>query len=137
MSAETLREAARLMRNDWSERGDARFCQCEESDVWFDRTICPEPCGSMHNVCTECGRIKGYCPVAVDDSLNADRLARTWQAVADWLDDTAAGWPWDGEEPGVVDWDGDRITFSESVDSRALAVATAYLGQPAPTDAAP
>lgn len=49
--------------------------------------------------------------------------------VADWLDDTAAGWPWDDADPEVVDWDGDRMEFSESMDSRALAVARAYLGE--------
>lgn len=44
------------------------FCTCEAdgetfTDHWFDRSICPEPCGSMHDVCVECGRIKGGCPL--------------------------------------------------------------------------
>jgi hypothetical protein len=44
-------------------------------------------------------------------------------ALADWLDDIAAGWMWDDEEPGVVDFDGDRLTFEESLDTRALTLA--------------
>lgn len=44
-------------------------------------------------------------------------------ALADWLDDIAAGWMWDGEEPGVVDFDGDRLTLEESLDMHAVKVA--------------
>lgn len=44
-------------------------------------------------------------------------------ALAKWLDDIAAGWMWDGEEPGVVDFDGDRLTFEGSMDTHPLAIA--------------
>lgn len=30
---------------------------CEHEDTWFDRSICPEPCGSMHYVCSDCGEV--------------------------------------------------------------------------------
>ena len=49
-------------------------------------------------------------------------------ALARWLEDLAAGWPWDDEEPGVVDWDGDRLTLDESLDSHALAIARLIVG---------
>lgn len=86
MSAEILREAARLMREDNPARSSALFCECEVSDHWFDRSICPEPCGSMHDVCIDCGRVKGYCAVAVEGRANGDRLSATWLAMADLLD---------------------------------------------------
>jgi len=35
---------------------------CTHPDSWFDRTLCAEPCGSMHDRCTECGAVLGYCP---------------------------------------------------------------------------
>lgn len=31
-------------------------------DTWFDRMICAEPCGSMHDRCAECGASTGHCP---------------------------------------------------------------------------
>ena len=34
---------------------------CGHPDTWFDRTLCPEPCGSMHDRCTECGVVLGRC----------------------------------------------------------------------------
>lgn len=30
-------------------------------DMWFDRTICQPPCGTMHNRCTACGAAVGGC----------------------------------------------------------------------------
>lgn len=33
---------------------------CDDPDTWFDRTICPEPCGAMHTICNNCGD-HGYC----------------------------------------------------------------------------
>lgn len=39
-------------------------CVCpEETDSWFDRSICPDPCGSMHNICVECSLPQGGCAV--------------------------------------------------------------------------
>ncbi len=35
--------------------------ECHHVDTWFDRTFCPEPCGSMHTICTDCGEIFGGC----------------------------------------------------------------------------
>jgi hypothetical protein len=39
----------------------AREAACPHTDEWFDRTICPEPCGSMHYYCTECGKRMDGC----------------------------------------------------------------------------
>lgn len=38
---------------------------CEHCDAaqgtWFDRSVCPEPCGSMHTRCTACGMALDEC----------------------------------------------------------------------------
>ncbi|MFC8490701.1 hypothetical protein ACFUJU_07825 [Streptomyces sp. NPDC057235] len=35
---------------------------CGQSDgYWFDRSVCEEPCGSMHDRCSNCGAVLGYC----------------------------------------------------------------------------
>ncbi len=34
---------------------------CTHPNEWFDRSICPEPCGSMHYYCTDCGMRMGRC----------------------------------------------------------------------------
>ena len=39
----------------------AETIPCEHPDEWFDRTICPEPCGMMHYYCTECGEPQDRC----------------------------------------------------------------------------
>lgn len=41
---------------------DPRAARCAHQDSWFDRSVCPEPCGSMHDRCTACGEILGGCP---------------------------------------------------------------------------
>lgn len=33
---------------------------CTHPATWFDRTICPPPCDSMHTRCTECDTILGH-----------------------------------------------------------------------------
>ena len=81
-----LREAASAVRAEWSIDDGGLFCQCEDSDHWFDRSICPEPCDSMHDICIECGRVRGYCPVATMGRDKGNRLALSWLAVANWLD---------------------------------------------------
>jgi len=50
-------------------------CTCQETvraggevhDTWFDREMCPPPCGMMHTRCQWCGR-------AVDGCVFQDRL---------------------------------------------------------------
>lgn len=33
------------------------------AESWFDRSICAEPCGSMHYRCSNCGAVVGHCPL--------------------------------------------------------------------------
>jgi hypothetical protein len=40
---------------------------CAHEETWFDRSICPEPCDSMHNRCVACGKV-------------ADALGCFWEA---------------------------------------------------------
>jgi hypothetical protein len=48
---------------------------CSHSGIgvsaWFDRTVCPEPCSSMHDRCTLCGRAVGGCPLESADGYEA------------------------------------------------------------------
>lgn len=34
---------------------DAYLSECPHERDWFDRSFCPEPCGSMHTRCAACG----------------------------------------------------------------------------------
>jgi hypothetical protein len=43
---------------------------CQHSDTWFDRTVCPEPCGAMHDRCTTCGETVNPC--ALDARTTVD-----------------------------------------------------------------
>lgn len=36
------------------------FCHGTDGE-WFDRSICPDPCGWMHYRCNDCGRVQGGC----------------------------------------------------------------------------
>lgn len=36
-------------------------CGHNPGSNWFDRTLCPEPCGKMHTCCRECGAILDGC----------------------------------------------------------------------------
>lgn len=39
---------------------------CPKPDMWFDRSICPEPCGSMHDRCNNCLTTMGGCVLESD-----------------------------------------------------------------------
>lgn len=48
--------------------------ECQHEDTWFDRSICPEPCGAMHTICSDCGFIFGGCQLysqPADDAIMA------------------------------------------------------------------
>lgn len=34
---------------------------CDPADAWFDREVCPEPCGMMHYRCRVCGAAVDGC----------------------------------------------------------------------------
>lgn len=53
---------ASVLNIQWGHIADYA-CICGETtdDTWFDRTVCPEPCGGMHVRTVCCGRIVGGC----------------------------------------------------------------------------
>ena len=36
-------------------------CGADAGDNWFDRSLCPEPCGWMHTRCAACGHPYEEC----------------------------------------------------------------------------
>lgn len=56
---ETLEEKAKRLG---AEQGPCRHDD-PSADTWFDRTICPEPCGGMHTRCADCGKALDCCPL--------------------------------------------------------------------------
>ena len=118
---EVLREAAALIRKPSNADNG---CHCEDdgetfTDHWFDRTICPEPCNTMHDICVECGRPKGGCAFAAEVGKPTPfRLA-----LADWLESTAN----DVEHVHTPIYN-----LTSTTVARAVAVARTYLGERIP-----
>lgn len=56
-----------LPRWVWGSKG-ADVCSCGGplSDNWFDRSICPTPCDTMHTRCTNCGAALEGCPLETE-----------------------------------------------------------------------
>ena len=44
--------------------------------VWFDRTICPDPCGAMHERCINCGSAVSLCVHESDVAVTNAHAAR-------------------------------------------------------------
>lgn len=80
--AEMLRAAASRLR----EPRVVSFCDCGRRDSWFDRSVCPDPCGSMHDVCTNCGHVIGHCSWRLEAAQPKPRDL----ALAAWLEQHAA-----------------------------------------------
>lgn len=59
--------------------GEAPGCDhpAPDLDTWFDRSVCPEPCGAMHTRCTACGTALGGCPL---DAAPANRTGEAGDA---------------------------------------------------------
>ncbi len=36
-------------------------CSADSANNYFDRSLCPEPCGKMHQRCRECGLAQDEC----------------------------------------------------------------------------
>lgn len=49
---------------DWINKGTDPCPRCgfDVAYNWFDRSICPEPCGFMHTRCDNCGKALDPCP---------------------------------------------------------------------------
>lgn len=45
------------------EEGRCPGCGGDAGNSVFSRSICPEPCGSMHYYCAECGALLDDCPL--------------------------------------------------------------------------
>lgn len=50
--------------DDDTNDADVQCPRCDEPayNNWFDRTVCPEPCGGMHTRCQNCGYAVDLCP---------------------------------------------------------------------------
>lgn len=62
--------------------------ECDSGD--FDRTICPEPCGTMHSYCSTCGKCQDACDLISAYEAYADDRAEgidlnPWLATIDRL----------------------------------------------------
>lgn len=70
--------------------------ECAHVDSWFSRTLCPEPCGMMHNYCTECGTCIDEC-ASIGAQLRLDERFAELRALGEnW--DSYGGRPL---QPGV------------------------------------
>lgn len=67
-----------LPHNPFAPKSGVPASVCVHQETWFDRSVCAEPCGSMHDRCTECGSILGYCAI---------------ERLRDWKADHDAGMP--------------------------------------------
>jgi len=71
----------------------ASRCHCGSRDVWFDRTVCPDPCGAMHTCCADCGRPLDPC------LLDATALDQATRVIEDFCTDVSvSGVYWTGRE---------------------------------------
>lgn len=46
---------------DWAKTVTCARCGHPSDDTWFDREVCPEPCGMMHTRCKGCGTDADGC----------------------------------------------------------------------------
>jgi len=53
---------------------------CTHPDTWFDRSMCAEPCGSMHDRCTQCGVVVGEPCRNESDRLSAQQELKAVEA---------------------------------------------------------
>lgn len=82
-------------------------CGGDAGDNWFDRSICPSPCDSMHTRCVKCGVALDHCPfdgsvlapdgsaekpVAATKQERVVDAAREWIRVYDAQSKSAAEW---------------------------------------------
>jgi hypothetical protein len=63
-------------------RGEEDECR-HEAGSWFDRTLCAEPCGKMHDRCGDCGEPLDSCHIRAQSYFT--RHLDTYACVADRL----------------------------------------------------
>ena len=55
-------------------RSRAVICGCDDrADTWFDRSLCPEPCGAMHTRCINHGVVIDRCLLEDPDEWSDER----------------------------------------------------------------
>ena len=125
MSAELLRQAATILR----ERAEAAT-----PGPWEANMHSPDM-GGRHGWDLRGPRNLGPLGAVVSARMlsgNAHYIATMHPgvglALAKWLDDVAAGWPWDDDGEGGIWDDGMPMRLDESQDSHALALARLIVG---------
>ena len=130
MSADLLRRAATVLRERAEDATPGEW-------ISFGRSI-----GVTVKGCTCAGPIPGYpqheswCgtdgPIVDGTEPDIAYIATMHPGVglvlAKWLDDLAAGWPWDEDGEGCVWDDGTPLHLDESVDSYGVTIARLIVG---------
>lgn len=63
--------------------------KCDHRNQYFDREICPEPCGRMHYFCDDCGECADECEwdrefTAYEGSSVIDALvSKGWEKISE------------------------------------------------------
>jgi hypothetical protein len=60
---------------------------CTHPDTRFYRTVCPEPCGAMHNRCTTCGNVVDSCTLEGFDGCSSSACrprGKPWAHTYEW-----------------------------------------------------
>jgi hypothetical protein len=138
MSADLLREAAKVLRGRAEAAKPGPWSAADEHGLMPDAW--PAWCVSQmrpgyESMSPEDGYVTDVADVHGDDKTacpDADYIATMHPgvglALADWLDDIAAGWMWD-DDGAACDWDGMPLKLDEAVDSHAVKVARLILGR--------
>jgi len=79
---------------------------------WFDRTICPPPCGAMHSYCDTCGKRQDPCPHGEQREALA-AMVREGEAAGMSTDHGAAGFCTDhGQVAAIAERDEARAVLA-------------------------
>jgi hypothetical protein len=61
---------------------------CLHERTYFDRSLCPEPCDTMHDRCKDCGQTVGFC--AHEKAFEPTPHQREWAEIAREIHDREA-----------------------------------------------
>jgi hypothetical protein len=42
------------------------YSLCRHDSLSFDRSVCPDPCNSMHYYCDDCGEVLDVCEFSIE-----------------------------------------------------------------------
>ena len=114
MSAEKLREAAKALRERAEAATGDEWEHFPDGLVWRTDDVPGDPTCAAAQV--------------EDAAYIATMHPGVGLALADWLDDVAAGWVWDEDGEGGVWDDGMPMALSQSLDWHAARIADLILG---------